>query len=247
MPSLSVQTNAADAVANAMAYISGVAQAPTSFALNDEIGRAVTTIAGRSLAQFIDAEARLNPEALHHVYEWNQTGKPLGRLWKVTGAYRSGMIVLNSEFRQSRTFVPIKNGTSRRSKFVYKAQVMEEGKSVRIAPKNAEALFFFSKSGEPVFIPRGRSVVVKTPGGKYVRGSYAKTLNRFLTSPRLMIDLAESGLVKRLEDAQGIAARQMPSTVAGRRSTNSFNRLAESNVSKHIRQVTRAYQVIDNG
>lgn len=246
MPYLNVQTNAADTVANTLAYISGVATAPMSFGLNEEIGRAITTIAGRSLAQFIDAEARLNPESMHHVYEWNQVGKPLGRLWKITGGYRSGMIVLSSEFRQSRTFVPIKNGTSRRSKFVYKAQVMEEGKSVRIKAKNAEALFFFSQSGEPVFIPRGRSVVVKTPGGKYVRGSYAKTLNRFLTSPRLMVDIAESGIVKRLEDAQGIAARQMPRTVAGKRSTTSFNRLAESNVSKHIRQVTRAYQVSDN-
>lgn len=246
MPSLSVQTNAADAVANAMAYISGIAYAPTSASLNDEIGRAITTIAGKSLAQFIDSEARLNPESMHHVYEWNQVGKPLGRLWKITGGYRSGMIVLNSEFRQSRTYVPIKNGTSRRSKFVYKAQVMEEGKSVRIKAKNAEALFFFSQSGEPVFIPKGRSVVVKTPGGKYVRGAYAKTLNRFLTSSRLMVDIAESGIVKRLEDAQGVAARQMPTAVAGKRSTNSFNRLAQSNVSKHIRQVTRAYQVIDN-
>lgn len=247
MPSLSVQTNAADAVSNAMAYIKGVAQAPTSFGLNDEIGRAITTIAGRSLAQFIDAEARLNPESLHHVYEWNQVGKPLGRLWKVNGVYRSGVIVLNSEFRQSRTFVPIKNGTSRRSKFVYKAQVMESGKSVRITPKSAEALFFFSQSGDPVFIPRGRSVVVRSPGGKYVKGSYSKTLNRFLTSPRLMVDISESGIVKRLEDAQAFAGRQMPNSVSGKRSTASFERLAEANVAKHIRQVTRAYQAVNNG
>jgi hypothetical protein len=42
-----------------------------------------------------------------------------------------------------------------------------------------------------------------------------------------------------------MAGREMPAAVSGRVSTGSFKRIAESNVSKHIRQVTRAYQYAD--
>lgn len=35
----------------------------------------------QSLSQYIDVQARANPSALHHVYEWNQTGSPSARLF----------------------------------------------------------------------------------------------------------------------------------------------------------------------
>jgi hypothetical protein len=197
------------------------------------------------LSKFIDSEARLNPKSLHHVYEWNQLGKPIGRLWKVQGSYKSGVVTLSSEFRQSRTFVPIKNGTSRRSKFVYKAQIMEAGKPVRITARRAEALFFYSSSGEPVFIPKGKYVTVRTPGGKMVRGAYNKTMNRFLTSGRFISDLIESGLISRLESAQGSAGREIPVQMSGKESPLMIRRIGERNASKHIRKVTRAYQYVD--
>lgn len=245
MSSLRIDTNAQDIIRNVNGYIEGVAVAPRNRDTDNEIGRAVTTIAQKSLSKFIDSEARLSPQSLHHVYEWNQTGKPLGRLWKVSGAYKSGAIILSSEFRQSRTFVPIKNGTVRRSKFVYKAKVMEAGKPVRITAKSADALFFYSSSGEPVFIPKGRYVTVRTPGGRYVKGAYQKTLNRFVTSSRLMVDIAESGMVKRLEDAQALAGRQMPISVSGKNNSLSLRRFGETLSSRNIRQVARAYQYVN--
>ncbi len=110
---------------------------------------------------------------------------------------------------------------------------------------HAQALHFYSKDGDPVFIPRGKYVTVKTPGGKEVKGSYRKTMNRFLASSRLLVDIQESGIIARIEAAQAMAGREMPAAVSGRVSTGSFKRIAESNVSKHIRQVTRAYQYAD--
>ena len=91
----------------------------------------------------------------------------------------------------------------------------------------------------------GKYVTVKTPGGKQVKGSYRKTMNRFLASSRLLVDIQESGIIARIEAAQAMAGREMPAAVSGRVSTGSFKRIAESNVSKHIRQVTRAYQYAD--
>lgn len=244
MPSLKIDSNALDTMRNVGAYIEGVAVATRSFDIDKEIGQAITTIAKVSLGKFIDSEARLSPKSLHHVYEWNQTGKPLGRLWKIDGTYKSGSIVLSSEFRPSKTFAPNKYGP-RRSKFIFKADVMEKGQPVRITARNAQALHFYSKDGDPVFIPKGKFVTVKTPGGKQVKGSYKKTMNRFLASSRLLVDIQESGILARIEAAQAMAGREMPAAVSGKASLGSFKRVAESNVSKHIRQVTRAYQYAD--
>lgn len=244
MPSLNIKTDASSIIENATSYIQGIAQAPNTPTVNNEIGMAITAIAHRSLSRFIDTEARLNPASMHHVYEWNQTGKPLGRLWKLNSTYKAGTISLSANFKQSRTFVPIKNGTVRRSKFVFKADVMEKGRSVRIAPKKAEVLFFYSKGGDPIFIPRGRSVIVKSPGGKQVKGSFGKTMDRFKISNNLNIDIEGSGIIKRLEMAQRSAASQTLLGLSGS-SKSSMAAAATVNTARHIRQVTRTYALLD--
>lgn len=242
MPSLKVITNASDTIGNAMAYVEGVAKSTRNYEVDQAVGQAVTAIAQKSLAAFIDTEARLSPKSLHHVYEWGQVGKPLGRLWTIRGEYKTGTIILSSDFKQSRTYVPIKNGTVRRHKFTYKAEVMETGKPVRITAKNARALFFYSKDGTPVFIPKGRIITVKTPGGKQVKNAYQKTMFRFINSTRLNMDMAKSSLFKEIEKAQALAGNQMPKSVAGKSSRNSFERIGEATASKHIKQVARTYQ-----
>jgi hypothetical protein len=244
MPSLSIKSDAANIIENATAYMSGIATAPTKLAVNNEIGIAVTAIAHRSLSRFIDTEARLSPSSMHHVYEWNQVGKPLARLWKLNSTYKTGTISLSADFKQSRTFVPIKNGTSRRSKFIFKAEVMEKGKTVRITAKKADALFFYSSSGDPVFIPKGRFVVVRSPGGKQVRGAFGKTMDRFKFSNNLNIDIEASGIIKRLESAQRLAASQTILGLSGS-SRSSMSAAAVSNTARHIRQVTKAYSLAD--
>lgn len=242
MPSINIKTNAVSSINNALAYMQGVASAPNDLTINHEIGMAFATIAKKSLSSFIDQEARLSPASLHHVYEWGQLGKPTGRLWKIESTYKPGVIAIRSDFRQSRTFVPLTPGTKRRHKFVFKAEVMEKGKPVTIRAKNANALFFYSNSGEPVFIPRSRSVVVKSPGGKFVKGAYAKTLRRFQSSARFLADIEQSGILRRLELAQKAAGLELPSGSISGSTPSTFIKMGKGNTAKHINQVTRMYK-----
>ncbi len=242
MPSLKVITNASDTIGNAMAYVEGVAKSTRTYEVDQAIGQSITVIAEKSLAAFIDTEARISPRSLHHVYEWNGVGKPLARLWKISGQYKTGSIILSSDFKQSRTYVPIKNGTTRRHKFTYKAEVMEKGQTVRITAKNARALFFYSNDGSPVFIPRGKFVTVRTPGGREVKNAYQKTMFRFINSTKLNMDVAKSSLFKEIERAQALAGNRLPKSVTGKLSRTSFERIGEVTASKHIRQVARTYQ-----
>jgi hypothetical protein len=121
---------------------------------------------------------------------------------------------------------------------------MEKGKTVRITAKKANALFFYSSSGDPVFIPRGRFVVVRSPGGKQVRGAFGKTMDRFKFSNNLNIDIQASGIIKRLESAQRLAASQTILGLSGS-SRSSMSAAAVSNTARHIRQVTKAYSLAD--
>jgi hypothetical protein len=242
MPSVNIKTNAVGAINNAMAYLQGIAESPNDPVLNHEIGKAFASIAKRSLSSFIDQEARLSPASMHHVYEWNQIGRPTGRLWKIESTYKPGVIAINSDFRQSRTFVPLTPGTKRRHKFTFKADVMEKGSPITIRAKAASALFFYSKNGDPVFIPKSKSVVIKSPGGRFVKGAYRKTLRRFQASPRFIADIQQSGIIKRLELAQKAAGIDMPKSVSGGSSPSTFISMAKGNSARHINQVTRMYK-----
>ncbi|NDB81645.1 MAG: hypothetical protein EB127_02665, partial [Alphaproteobacteria bacterium] len=57
----------------------------------------------QALSQYIDVQARSNPQALHHVYEWNQVGSPSARLFDLNYTVSNLGLSLNSKFRQSRT------------------------------------------------------------------------------------------------------------------------------------------------
>jgi len=71
-------------------FIEGVNQGKT--ALLGNIG--VEVVEG--IKDFIDANARVNPTALHHVYEWYQTGSPAARLFDIN--YISNQIGLSFNF-----------------------------------------------------------------------------------------------------------------------------------------------------
>jgi hypothetical protein len=109
-------------------------------------------------------------------------------------------------------------------------------------PQDGVVVLFDSKNGDPVFIPKSRSVVIKSPGGKFVKGAYAKTLRRFQGSARLLADIQQSGILKRLELAQKASGMDMPSSVATGSTPSTFITLAKGNSAKHINQVTRMYK-----
>jgi hypothetical protein len=169
-------------------FIEGVQQGKS--ALLENIGAEVV----EGIKEFIDVNARINPAALHHVYEWYQTGSPSARLFDIN--YISNQIGLsfNSTFRQS---VSVKNGS--KVPFYNKAQIMENGVPVVIRPVSAQVLSF-NENGEQVFT-RG-PVVVSDPGGQAVQGGYERVFDMFFETYFKQSFLRTTGILEHLQNPE---------------------------------------------
>ena len=126
----------------------------------------------QALSQYIDVQARSNPRALHHVYEWNKVGSPGSRLFNLTHTVSNLGLSVNSTFSQSRSVSENMN-----TPFYNKAKIMEEGIPVTITPKKSSVLVF-TEGGKTVFTKR--SVTVRNPGGEYVQGSFENIMDEFM-------------------------------------------------------------------
>ena len=138
-------------------------------------------------SQYIDANARVNPSSLHHIYEWYRVGSPSARLFEITSTVTKNGMSFSSEFRQSTT---IKDGSS--TPFYDKAAIMENGMPVLIRPKKAQALRF-EVDGEEVFTRN--PVMVDRPGGN-TQGQFEKTIREFFTLYFRQSFLSASGLLE---------------------------------------------------
>jgi hypothetical protein len=144
------------------------------------------------MKEFIDSNARVNPDMLHHVYEWNQTGSPSARLYDISYTTSNLGLSFRSSFRQSTS---IKNGS--RTPFYDKARVMEEGIPVVIRPRVAQALAF-EDNGETVFTKN--EVRVDNPGGTEVQGGFEKVFDMFFNRYFSQAFLRVSGIARYLEN-----------------------------------------------
>lgn len=144
-----------------------------------------------TLNRYIDASARLNPQALHHVYEWYREGRPDARLFNINYSVKGNGISINSTFSQS-------NSLSKDSKepFYNKARIMENGIPIVIKPKPGSVLVF-EDDGETIFTQK--EVIVNTPGGNRVRGSFEKTFDEFFRIYFSQAFLKSSGIMDYLE------------------------------------------------
>lgn len=140
------------------------------------------------LEEYIDSNARMNPAALQHVYEWYQNGTPSGRLFDVKYVVTNRGISFGSSFSQSKS---IKHGSN--TPFYDKATIMEGGMTVTIAPKNSNVLAF-DDNGETVFT--SKPVTVSNPGGVDAQGSYEETYKEFFTRYLSQSFLQVSGLAE---------------------------------------------------
>lgn len=136
-------------------------------------------------SQYIDANARINPETLHHIYEWHQTGSPKARLFDIDFTVSKIGIVFTSKFKQSTS---IKNGSN--VPFYDKASIMERGAAVTIKPKRSKVLAF-EVDGVEVFTPN--QVTVNNPGGN-TEGQFTKAINEFFSIYFRQSFLTASGL-----------------------------------------------------
>lgn len=144
-----------------------------------------------AMKRYIDTSARLNPESLHHVYEWYQTGSPAARLYDLDYTISNFGLSINGTFRQS-------NSVSKDAKepFYNKARIMELGLPVRIVPKKSQVLAF-TDNGDQVFTRK--PITVYNPGGTEVRGSFEKVINEFMMQYFKQSFLKASGLYDYLE------------------------------------------------
>jgi hypothetical protein len=127
-----------------------------------------------AMKQFVDSNARVNPEALHHIYEWHQTGSPNARLFDLEYTVSNLGLSIKSSLSQSKS---VQNGSN--VPFYDKARIMEEGIPVRIKATKAKVLSF-NVDGEQVFT--NKEVYVENPGGDLVEGSLERALDSFMTS-----------------------------------------------------------------
>jgi hypothetical protein len=188
-------------------FIEGVQRGKQMFMM--QLGEGTKLI----LEQFIDASARQNPESLHHVYEWYQTGSPSARLFDINYTVSNLGLSLMSTFRQSTS---VQNGS--KEPFYNKARVMEAGIAVRIAPKNTERLVF-DVDGTLVATPN--PVTVTSPGGASVQGSFGNVFDLFVNRYFTQAIMKTSGLNKKFGDVSTYNKNLQAGLKVGRSAGNS--------------------------
>lgn len=134
--------------------------------LYERLGPEVVELA----SQYVDVNARVTPELLHHIYEWGKVGSPKARLFDIDYKISNVGITFTTELKQSTS---IKDGSN--VPFYDKATIMEKGVSVTIVPKKANALRF-EIDGEEFYSKDG--VIVDNPGGQ-TEGQFEKVIDEF--------------------------------------------------------------------
>ena len=143
------------------------------------------------LKQYVDANARINPDLLHHIYEWSMTGSPGSRLFDIHYTISNIGLSFKSQLRQSTS---IKSGSN--VPFYDKARIMEEGIAVTIRPVRAKALAF-EKDGEMIYT-KG-PVTVENPGGN-TKGQFQKVVDEFFLVYFTQAFILESGMFQHLKN-----------------------------------------------
>lgn len=171
-------------------FIDGAKSAKEQFLQN--LGGAVID----SLKNYIDVNARMNPETLGHVYEWYQEGSPEARLYDINYVTGGNGLSFNYTFRQSST---VKNGS--KVPFYNKAEIMENGIPVTIKPKQAGGVLSFNANGQTVFTKS--PIKVSKPGGDSAQGGFENTLDTFFNSYFSQSFLSVTGIAHHLENPRG--------------------------------------------
>lgn len=146
----------------------------------------------QALEKYIDAKARMEPESLHHVYEWNMVGNPSGRLFNID--YQVGPNIINFYGN----FLPSESiSNSSEEPFIQKAEIMENQIQIQIEPRLESALAF-EVDGQQVFSMN--AITIDNPGGDEVSGSFGRVIEDFFNIYFNTTFLRQSGILEQLQN-----------------------------------------------
>ena len=173
-------------VAYAEGFLEGSQEGKT--ALLEHIGEDFVEMVG----EYIDANARVNPAALRHVYEWASSGDSSARLFDIKHKVIGNSLNISSTFKPSQS---IRSGSN--VPFYKKAEVMEAGQSVTISPTNSRVLVF-QDEGETVFT--SGSVTIDNPGGPEAAHGFSHAFKEFFGPYLSQSMLSASGILNNLKN-----------------------------------------------
>lgn len=162
--------------------IDGIRELTTSYARKELMDTAFS-IAALKFVKTTNMYARSNKNSFHHVYEWQETGKESGRLFRIIKRNASsGSAMIYTKFNNSKKMAPIApilrvpgiDGSYVRRSGIFreKASIMESGQPVTFITSRTIA---FSPNGKSIiFMPPGKTISIKNPGGVNVKGSFSK-------------------------------------------------------------------------
>jgi hypothetical protein len=164
--------------------------------------------------------ARADKAAFHHVYEWGGTGNETSRLFRIIKKGEAGgSASIYYKFNNSNKKAPISPALSNPGPtgkyvttsgiFKRKAEVMEAGSPVSFITSKTIAI---APGGSVIFIPPGKTINIKSPGGTAVAGSFQKHYRAWWAA-NFPSALDDSGISKKLEINM---ARALNKTGAGR-------------------------------
>jgi hypothetical protein len=126
-----------------------------------------------AFGKYIDSRSRVNPQAFHHIYEWNCVGQESSRLFELNVKATKRTIHFIGKFLPSKS---ISSGSE--DPFTNKATIMENSIEITIEPKNSEVLAF-EYEGETVFSMG--PILIANPGGDEVAGSFGRAAEDFFS------------------------------------------------------------------
>lgn len=159
-----------------------------------------------ALGKFIDVKARMSPESLHHVYEWNMVGNESGRLYKFEVDANINSINIKGSFLPSKVASPSSNQV-----FGDKANIMENDIAITISPKKSDVIAF-EDNGEMVFTRN--SITIEHPGGDAVANSFGETVDMFFSE--YFSNALLGPLMKQLQDAKAFSNNFKSGTMGGK-------------------------------
>lgn len=177
----------------------------------------------RSALKFVKTTnmlARSDKSSFHHIYEWGGAGNEASRLFRIikksgTGGSASIYYKFNNSSKKSPIDPVLSNPgptgkyVSKSGIFKRKAEVMESGSPVSFMTTRTIAI---APGGSIVFIPPGKTINIKSPGGPGVAGSFEKHYRSWwMTNFPTALD--DAGIPKKLEVN---VARALNRTGAGR-------------------------------